>query len=177
MTTIRRFILTIIFREASPYDAEQIVGLIRDVHAEPIPTMPRMLDEVPYAPYAEREHIEYCVKTANCAYFVAEYQGRVIGLVTMDGGSIRATQHSALLGILVDKDHRGQGVGKGLMEQAIGWARNVTIKRVELNVFATNDTAVALYQKFGFEIEGRRRNALCIRGQWIDDYIMALMLS
>ena len=169
--------LKIILREASPFDAEQTVGLIRDVHAEPIPTMPRTLDEVPYSPKTEREHIEYCAKTANSSFFVAEYEGRVVGLVTMDGGTIRATQHSAVLGILVDKDYRGQGIGKLLMEQAIAWARSADIQRIELNVFATNEGAVALYKQFGFEIEGRRRKVLLVQGHWIDDYIIALLIT
>lgn len=139
--------------------------------------MPRALDEVPYSPDSEREHIKYCSQTKNSAFFVAEYQGRVIGLVTMDGGTVRATQHSAVLGILVDQDYRGQGVGKLLMEQAIEWARGVKLQRLELYVFATNTKAVALYEQFGFVIEGRRQKAICIRGEWIDDYIMALVFD
>ena len=169
--------MSIIIREASPFDAEQIVGLIRDVHAEPIPTSPRTLDEVPYTLNAEREHIEHCLKTDNSVYYVAEYQGRVIGVLTLDGGSIRATRHTAVSGISVDKEHRGRGVGKQLMLKGVEWAKSAGIQRIELKVFANNQPAIGLYESFGFEMEGHRRKALLIGDDLIDDYIMALLLD
>jgi putative acetyltransferase len=56
----------------------------------------------------------------------------------------------------VRDDWHGQGVGTALIEAAIDLAdnwRNLT--RLELRVFTDNAPAIHLYEKVGFEIEGR----------------------
>ena len=52
------------------------------------------------------------------------------------------------------------------------WLR---IERIELTVFVNNPAAVALYQKFGFEIEGTGKNYALRNGQYVDAYFMARM--
>jgi len=49
------------------------------------------------------------------------------------------------------------------------------IDRIELTVFADNPAAVALYKKFGFEIEGTGRNFALRNGEYVDAYYMARM--
>jgi len=41
-----------------------------------------------------------------------------------------------------------------MLSQGIAWAPGVGIKRMELTVHTSNDRAVSLYRKFGFEVEG-----------------------
>jgi len=43
------------------------------------------------------------------------------------------------------------------------------LRRIELTTRVDNLKAIALYQKFGFEIEGERRNALWVSGQCVVD--------
>jgi RimJ/RimL family protein N-acetyltransferase len=52
-----------------------------------------------------------------------------------------------------------------------GWAFGFT--RIQLEAFATNARAIALYRKVGFVDEGVRRQALCIDGVFIDEVLMA----
>ena len=40
-----------------------------------------------------------------------------------------------------------------------------------------NVRAIGLYQKFGFEIEGMKKDSLLIDGQYVDEYLMGLVLS
>jgi RimJ/RimL family protein N-acetyltransferase len=49
------------------------------------------------------------------------------------------------------------------------------LQRVELDVMASNEKAIALYQKFGFQIEGRKRKARFIDGNYEDTIIMGLL--
>jgi RimJ/RimL family protein N-acetyltransferase len=51
---------------------------------------------------------------------------------------------------------RGRGVGTALLEAAIDWARRAGLHKLTLSVFPHNETAIALYRKFGFVEEGRR---------------------
>jgi putative acetyltransferase len=77
----------------------------------------------------------------------------------------------------VDQDWRGQGIGSLLMANAIEWAKGTgAIKRITLMVFARNEVAIHLYQKFGFEIEGKHRKAIFRDGMYLDNLTMALLL-
>ena len=49
------------------------------------------------------------------------------------------------------------GIGKNLLKESIVWADSNGIKKVTLNVLETNDRAIELYKRLGFEIEGMLR--------------------
>src|SRR5919199_151506 len=55
----------------------------------------------------------------------------------------------------VERAWRGRGVGSALMEAALRWAESNRVEKVSLEVYPTNEAAVALYRKFGFAEEGR----------------------
>jgi RimJ/RimL family protein N-acetyltransferase len=77
----------------------------------------------------------------------------------------------------VHRGWRNQGIGSALMARAIEWAKSTRlVTRIELNVFVRNEMAIHLYEKFGFQVEGRRRRAVYLDGEFVDDYIMALLL-
>lgn len=61
------------------------------------------------------------------------------------------------------------------MEAAItkAWAKGFS--RVELIVRTDNANAKALYERFGFAVEGMSRRLLCIEGEFFDTYMMALV--
>ena len=67
-------------------------------------------------------------------------------------------------------------MGTALLRHALDWARSVGVQKVTLEVFASNDPALALYRKLGFEEEGRRRREFLIDGNLIDGVLMALWL-
>jgi ribosomal protein S18 acetylase RimI-like enzyme len=60
------------------------------------------------------------------------------------------------LGMLVAREWRGRGVGSALVAAAIESARERGLHKLTLSVFAHNQPAIALYEKFGFVEEGRR---------------------
>ncbi len=49
--------------------------------------------------------------------------------------------------------------------------------RIELTVFTDNVGAIALYKKFGFEIEGTHINFAFRNGEYVDVYAMARLHS
>ncbi len=53
--------------------------------------------------------------------------------------------------LVVDKGSRGKGIGSLLLSKAIEIAKNRKCKSVLLDVDRENDTALALYTKFGFK--------------------------
>ena len=57
-----------------------------------------------------------------------------------------------------------------LLDLADNW---LMLLRVELEVYADNERAIALYEKMGFQREGLRRMATVRRGRYIDECSMA----
>jgi len=89
-------------------------------------------------------------------YVVAEWAGHVVGscTITRDGpGPGSEESHVGRLGILVDRNHRGKGVGTALLESALGAARS-KFDVVYLTVFSVNERALHLYRRFGFAVCG-----------------------
>lgn len=82
--------------------------------------------------------------------------------------------HVGTLGMAVDKRAQGRGVGSNLLRAALDLADNwYNLHRVELEVYADNARGVALYKKFGFEIEGTFRDYAVRDGVFVDVYAMA----
>jgi L-phenylalanine/L-methionine N-acetyltransferase len=68
----------------------------------------------------------------------------------------------------------GRGVGTELMEAALDLADNwLNLTRIELRVYVDNAPAIALYEKFGFEVEGTHRYFAFRNGEYVDAYSMA----
>jgi RimJ/RimL family protein N-acetyltransferase len=62
-----------------------------------------------------------------------------------------------------------------LLTRTIAAAREAGIERVELDVFASNQRAIAFYQAAGFVIEGVKRHARKLDGRYDDNVFMALV--
>jgi RimJ/RimL family protein N-acetyltransferase len=81
------------------------------------------------------------------------------------------------IGMHVDRDWRGRGVGSALIQAAIGLAREQNLHKLSLEVFAHNAAAIGLYRKCGFVEEGRRiRQYRRSSGELWDSLIMGLAL-
>ena len=81
--------------------------------------------------------------------------------------------HARMLGMAVQKRFHGQGVGHALMQALVDLADKwLPVTRIELTVFVDNERAIALYRKFGFEIEGTHRQYGLRDGKYVDTYAM-----
>ncbi|MGD2175728.1 MAG: GNAT family N-acetyltransferase [Candidatus Brocadiaceae bacterium] len=166
-----------IVREATPDDAAQCIERLQHLVEEPGISFVLLPGEFDLSVEEERQYLQEHAESDNSVFLVAEAEGRIIGNLGCDGGSRRAVRHVVTLGLSVDEDWRGRGVGSALMERAIEWARDTGIvRRMQLYVFTRNEPAIRLYRKFGFRVEGRRRRAVFRDGQYLDDYMMALLL-
>ena len=60
--------------------------------------------------------------------------------------------------IAVSPEHRRQGIGDALLDEAVKWARSRELSFITLEVRAGNRPAIALYRKHGFIRAGLRKN-------------------
>jgi len=80
-------------------------------------------------------------------------------------------------GMYVAPEWRGQGVGRRLLEELIGRARQIPgLERVLLSVSTARPAARRLYASLGFEVFGTEPEALQAGGQCIDEDHMTLKL-
>ena len=109
----------------------------------------------------------------NVHALVAELDGRDTGNIAPIYGHSRLA-HSASLGMTVRVDFQGQGIGTELMAALVGLAENwLNPQRIELQVYTHNEPGIALYEKFGFEIEGTHRDHALRVGLYVQSYTMA----
>jgi putative acetyltransferase len=64
----------------------------------------------------------------------------------------------------VATSHRGRGIGTALLRTTLAAAEAWGMTRVELVVRSDNHAAIALYERHGFELEGRLREYLIVDG-------------
>ena len=103
---------------------------------------------------------------------VAEVEGRVVGMAGLHVATGKR-RHVASLGISVHDDFQGRGIGRLLMGSLLDIADNyLGLVRVELEVFADNARALALYESLGFQTEGCKRQDAFRRGQYLDVLVM-----
>ena len=148
-------------RQANTGDAAALLAYMAALTAETDIDIPLQPGEFHYTLEEEAAFLQKYASTDNCLFLVAEREGEIIGELTLNGGNLHAMHHTAILGMTVRRPWRGKGVGSALLASALNWARqNGILKRIELYVYARNQAAIHLYQKYGFEFEGRRYRSL-----------------
>jgi RimJ/RimL family protein N-acetyltransferase len=158
-------------RRAVPGDAAGLVELARAVGAEPEGWL-ISTDEWRRAA-EERRYLRATRRTPHAAVFVAQAPEGLVGRLSVARDPHPASFHVADLGLMVAASHRRHGIGRALLEAAVGWAREVGVTKLELHVFPHNEPAIALYEDFGFVKEGYRRGHYRRGGELIDAILMA----
>lgn len=106
---------------------------------------------------------------------VAIQDGKIVGWCDISPLDRPVFAHTGSLGIGVVAPYRGNGIGHALIDSALQKAKLKNLTRIELTVRENNKPAIALYEKFGFVIEGIHRNAVCIDGKYENHIFMALL--
>lgn len=155
-------------RSQEPRDAEQVSALMGSIG-----TFEGTM-QLPDMPVASR--IEYLQKVDHQSCKLVALDGdRIVGAAGLhaSGNSLRRS-HVRMLGIGILRDWQGQGLGRRLIVRLLDWSDNwAGVLRVELQVHADNDRAMALYRSMGFVEEGRHRAYALKNGRYIDVLSMA----
>ena len=164
-----------IVRPATPGDAHALVELAESVGRE---EGRWILGTGPWRSVSdERRYLRTIQGHPDAAVFVAEDGASIVGRLSLSRDPHPASRHVADLGLMVAASHRRQGVGTMLLTQAVDWARQARIRKLELHVFPWNEPALGLYESFGFEREGYRKQHYERGGELVDAVLMAYLIG
>ena len=96
---------------------------------------------------------------ADRVTFIAERDGQWVGLATGLAADPDEPDKGEplLVGMFVEPAERGRGLGAALVAAVAAWARARGATSLYLWVTATNDSAIALYEKCSFRRTGNQR--------------------
>jgi ribosomal protein S18 acetylase RimI-like enzyme len=123
----------------------------------------------------QKERIRKRISDERALSAVVEVDGKLVGYVAVaQYGQLEKTKDVYELSMGIIEGYRSIGAGSALMTFTIEWAKERKARKLCLEVFSTNQRAIKLYEKFGFEIEGVRRKQFIIEGIFADEVQMAL---
>lgn len=104
--------------------------------------------------WRKARHLDDDVARNASGIFVAEIDGRIVGCVTTwldrDGGI------GHIPNIAVDASHRGQGLGRRLLEHALQSFREQGLTHAKIETLVQNDVGQHLYTLLGFREVARQ---------------------
>jgi putative acetyltransferase len=165
----------VFIRAASPADAPALSRLGTAVGAEPEGWL--LATRGWRSAGDERRYLRGLRRSADAAVYVAEGPEGVVGRLSVARDAHPASRHVADIGLMVAAGRRRQGIGRGLLEAAVLWARSAGVRKLELHVFPHNEGAIRLYESFGFEREGLRRRHYRRSGAFVDVVLMAYWIE
>ena len=164
------------YRRVQESDAQHIVEFYNYVGGE-TSYLSFEKDEYPLNVEAQIEAIRSLEGNQTNIMLLAMDGDEIAGIATINSSSKIKARHDGELGIVVAKKYQGQGIGTELIRQLIEWAKgNGVTTRISLDTRADNVKAVSLYLKFGFVVEGCRKNSTLLNGTYYDLYVMGMML-
>ncbi len=162
--------------ELTAEDAAEMVEYMKQVTGE--------TDKLAYGPEEftmtveqETEFLESQVQSKHSVMIAARVEGKIVGCLGFQGSNRKRTEHTGIFGISVMKEYWGIGIGKLLLESLISFAEDTGVTKINLKVRTDNIQAIALYEKMGFQIEGRERWGIKIDGVYYDFYLMGLIVD
>ena len=118
-------------------------------------------DEATMTAESEGEYLQREAQSDTDVQLVAVVDGKLVAMAGVNSlGKRYKIRHRGELGISVDKELWGFGIGNALMASCIECAKKMSFEQVELEVIAGNDTAMHLYEKYGFVEYGRNPKGL-----------------
>jgi UDP-4-amino-4,6-dideoxy-N-acetyl-beta-L-altrosamine N-acetyltransferase len=105
--------------------------------------------------------------------FAVISEGAVIGVVSLN--AINRVQKSADWAFYLDVEAQGRGVGSLMESWVLDYAfETAGLEKLNCEVLAINPAVIKMHQKFGFEIEGVRRQNILRDSQRLDVVLLGI---
>jgi len=105
--------------------------------------------------------------------FIAEYNGKLIGMTGVMRGNSPKTRHNAWIwGVYVTPEWRGLHIAEEIIRSCIEWAKARNVVLAKLGVAAANQPAIRCYERCGFKVYGTEPRAVFVDGKYYDENLM-----
>lgn len=160
-----------LLRPATPADAVATAAIYNHEVATSTVTFdlePRSIDE---------QEAWLSARAGALEVVVAEVDGEVAGFASLspyrDRPAYRPTVEDS---VYVHQDHRGNGVGRALLEEIVAVARDRGFHSVMARIVGGHTASIRLHAAVGFEEVGLEREVGRKFGRWLDVVVMQLLL-
>ena len=168
--------MNITYREAEPSDAGKFLEYSKIVGSE-TDNLTFGAEGLSLSISQEADFIRKFAGNPGSIMLVAFDEGELIGTgaVSVISGKPRFA-HRSEIAISVRKDYWGKGIGTGIMNILMDFAKKSGAEVLELEVRSDNEAAISLYKKFGFKKIGTNEKFFKIDGEFFAADYMNLYL-
>ena len=107
-----------------------------------------------FEPWTKKNLIKELTANSLLKHYVYELDGEIVGFYIAS----KVLDLVEIFTIAVDEDYRKRGIGKELLSHLIEKSKESGAREIWLEVSVKNFKAIELYEKFGFEKDGIRKN-------------------
>lgn len=169
---------TIFFRSAQKEDAKVLIDYLKTTAGE-TPFLIREPEEITISLEQEQNFIEEKEKAARELMLLAFDGENHIGNCSISLlGNYSRYAHRCEISIALYQKYCGHGIGRKMMEIALWKAKEMGYEQAELEVAASNQRAIRLYESLGFQTYGTFPNNMKYKdGTYEDAYWMMKKLT
>ena len=153
----------VIFRRSVKED----IPFINALFIEMVKTVNARMRDAGTEPYTELENgfednypDRFYIDDENLI-FVAEYNGRVIGFLSVN--RYKESGYIYLDDFCVSAEYRGKGIGSELIQMAVAFAKEQQIGLILTHVESANKASIVFYKNRGFQLAEVQGHRLLIR--------------
>ena len=107
-----------------------------------------------FEPWTKKNLIKELTANSLLKHYVYELDGEIVGFYIAS----KVLDLVEIFTIAVDEDYRKRGIGRELLSHLIEKSKESGAREIWLEVSVKNFKAIGLYEKFGFEKDGIRKN-------------------
>jgi GNAT superfamily N-acetyltransferase len=131
-----------------------VMTILRAPCPEDLPALADLCTQLGYPSTTEevKRRLKTILEQTGHAVFVAEVDGQAAGWIHVYASQTVESEPCAEIGgLVVDKTHRGQGLGRALLAEAEMWARQEGISEVRVRSNVIRREAHRFYGALGYE--------------------------
>ena len=168
---------TCILRNGTAADGKAVLDIFNLTH-EQTDWLLTYSDENSFDAQQEAAFLQTKTDSLDEIEILAEIDGKLVGTAGIGrAGTKYKVKHRAEMGISVDKDYWGLGIGRALTKACIECAKEAGYAQLELDVVAQNERAITLYEGEGLVEYGRNPKGFRSRlSGWQELVLMRLEL-
>ena len=164
---------TCVIRRPEEADAEMLVEYLKAISGETRYVL-REPEEVTMTVEQEREFLRRQGDSGTGLMLLAEADGRHAGTASFNGvGRLSRVRvrHRCSVAITLYRAFWGLGIGTALLGEILASAKAAGYEQAELEVVSTNEAAIGLYKKLGFETTGTIPHAMKYKDGTYADFL------